>query len=48
MMVEIKEEGILLQKTAHGFENEAVLNPAIIQVENTIYLFYRAVSIGNY
>lgn len=47
-MVEIKKEGILLQKTAHGFENEAVLNPATIQVENTIHLFYRAVSIGNY
>jgi beta-1,2-mannobiose phosphorylase / 1,2-beta-oligomannan phosphorylase len=47
-MVEIKKEGILLQKTAHGFENEAVLNPATIQVENTIHLFYRAVSTGNY
>lgn len=47
-MVEIKREGILLQKTTHGFEDEGVLNPATIQVEDKIHLFYRAVSKGNY
>jgi beta-1,2-mannobiose phosphorylase / 1,2-beta-oligomannan phosphorylase len=47
-MVEIRKEGILLQKTLHGFENEAVLNPATIEIEDTIHLFYRAVSKGSY
>jgi predicted GH43/DUF377 family glycosyl hydrolase len=47
-MVEVKKEGILLAKTKLGFENEGVLNPAVIQHENRIHLFYRAVSKGNY
>lgn len=47
-MVTIKKEGILMQKSLHGFENEGVLNPATIQFEGKIHLFYRAVSKGNY
>jgi predicted GH43/DUF377 family glycosyl hydrolase len=47
-MIEIKKEGVLLQKTQMGFENEAVLNPGIICHEGKIHLFYRAVSKGNY
>jgi beta-1,2-mannobiose phosphorylase / 1,2-beta-oligomannan phosphorylase len=47
-MVEVKKEGILLNKTALGFENEGVLNPAVISDGGTIHLFYRAVSKGNY
>jgi len=47
-MVEVKKEGILLNKTELGFECEGVLNPAVIQEENKIYLFYRAVAKGNY
>ncbi|MDP1725237.1 MAG: pesticidal protein Cry7Aa [Bacteroidota bacterium] len=47
-MIEVKKEGILLKKTALGFENEGVLNPAVISDGKTIHLFYRAVSKGNY
>jgi predicted GH43/DUF377 family glycosyl hydrolase len=47
-MVEVKKEGVILKKTELGFENEGVLNPAAIQEGDTIHLFYRAVSKGNY
>lgn len=47
-MIEVKKEGILIEKTTHEFENEGVLNPAVIRGENCIHLFYRAVSQGNY
>jgi beta-1,2-mannobiose phosphorylase / 1,2-beta-oligomannan phosphorylase len=47
-MIQIKKEGILLSKTSLGFENEGVLNPAVMQDGNTIHLFYRAVRKGNY
>ncbi len=47
-MIKVKKEGILLEKTSHGFENEGVLNPAIIAHNGAIYMFYRAVSKGNY
>ncbi|MFN0030995.1 MAG: pesticidal protein Cry7Aa [Flavobacteriales bacterium] len=47
-MIEVKKEGIILKKTELGFENEGVLNPAAIVVDDKIHLFYRAVSKGNY
>src|SRR5688572_4789396 len=47
-MIEVKKEGILLNKTMLGFENEGVLNPAAILVDGCVHLFYRAVSKGNY
>ena len=47
-MIAIKKEGILLKKTELGFENEGVLNPAVINDNNGIHLFYRAVAKGNY
>lgn len=47
-MIEVKKEGIVLLKTQLGFENEGVLNPAVIMEGNTIHVFYRAVSKGNY
>jgi predicted GH43/DUF377 family glycosyl hydrolase len=47
-MINVKKEGVLLWKTALGFENEGVLNPAIIKEGNTVHVFYRAVSKGNY
>ena len=47
-MITIKKEGILLNKTLLGFENEGVLNPATIKEGNYVHLFYRAVSKGNY
>ena len=47
-MVEVIKEGILIEKTNHGFENEGVLNPAAINESDGIRIFYRAVSKGNY
>jgi predicted GH43/DUF377 family glycosyl hydrolase len=47
-MVEVKKEGIILSKTNLGFENEAVLNPAVIREGNSVHIFYRAVRKGNY
>ena len=47
-MIEVKKEGVLLKKTSLGFENEGVLNPAAISSNNSIHIFYRAVSKGNY
>lgn len=47
-MIQIKKEGILLEKTKLEFENEGVLNPAAMQEENIVHLFYRAVQSGNH
>ncbi|HLF53081.1 pesticidal protein Cry7Aa [Flavobacterium sp.] len=47
-MITVKKEGILLNKTSHSFENEGVLNPAVIREGNSVHVFYRAVRKGNY
>ncbi|WP_269222745.1 pesticidal protein Cry7Aa [Flavobacterium sp. IMCC34518] len=47
-MIAVKKEGILIQKTELNFENEGVLNPAIIRDGDYVHLFYRAVSLGNF
>ena len=47
-MIEVKKEGILLEKTQLEFENEGVLNPAVIRVDDSVHVFYRAVQKGNY
>lgn len=46
-MLKIKREGVVLEKTTHEFENDSVLNPAVIVVENTVHMFYRAVKTHN-
>ena len=47
-MIVLKKEGIIIEKTQLGFENEGVLNPAAIKHDGIIHLFYRAVAKGNY
>jgi beta-1,2-mannobiose phosphorylase / 1,2-beta-oligomannan phosphorylase len=47
-MINVKKEGVLLNKTDLVFENEGVLNPATIREGEYVHLFYRAVSKGNY
>lgn len=47
-MIVVKKEGVILQKSKLGFENEGVLNPAVIISGENTHLFYRAVSKGNY
>jgi len=46
-MLKIEKQGIILGPTENPFENESVLNPAIVQVGETIHMFYRATSTGN-
>lgn len=47
-MIEVKKEGILLSLTDLEFENEGVLNPAVIREGDNVHLFYRAVRKGNH
>ncbi len=47
-MINIKREGIILEKTNLTFENEGVMNPAVIAEGSTVHLFYRAVREGNH
>lgn len=46
-MIQVKKEGVLLMKTELEFENEGVLNPAIIRVGDSVHIFYRAVQLWN-
>ena len=46
-MITVKKEGILIAKTNLEFENEGVLNPAIIRDGDSVHMFYRAVQNGN-
>jgi len=47
-MVTVHKHGIILDKTAHLFEHEGVLNPAVIKVGDTLCMLYRAVADGNF
>ncbi len=47
-MITCKKEGVILKKTELSFENDGVLNPAIIKEGNYVHIFYRAVRTGNY
>jgi beta-1,2-mannobiose phosphorylase / 1,2-beta-oligomannan phosphorylase len=47
-MIEVKKEGVLFSKTDLEFENEGVMNPAVIREDDSVHLFYRAVRKGNY
>lgn len=44
MMLKIKDEGVILEKTDLEFENKAVLNPACVQTGDITHMFYRAVN----
>lgn len=46
-MITVKKEGIVLSISNLDFENEGVLNPAVIRSGNDVHLFYRAVRKGN-
>ncbi len=47
-MIEVRKEGIVLEKTHLEFENEGVLNPAVMRVGDSVHMFYRAVQQGNH
>lgn len=42
-MIQIRDEGIILETTNLPFENEAVLNPTCIEANGITHMFYRAV-----
>jgi predicted GH43/DUF377 family glycosyl hydrolase len=46
-MIKVTKEGVILRKTSLEFENEGVLNPAVIREGDSVHLFYRAVRKGN-
>lgn len=46
-MIKVKKEGIILTKSDLEFENEGVLNPAVIRVGDSVHIFYRAVQLWN-
>ena len=39
-MVHVKREGVILERTSLEFENEGVMNPAVIAEGNTVHMFY--------
>src|SRR5450759_3720691 len=47
-MTGVKKEGILLWNTGLEFENEGVLNPAVIREGDSVHMYYRAVQMGNH
>ncbi|GHT66874.1 hypothetical protein FACS189452_03530 [Bacteroidia bacterium] len=47
-MITVKREGILLEKTNLAFENDGVMNPAVITEGKAVHIFYRAVREGNH
>jgi len=42
-VLNIKSEGIILERSKTGFDNQAVLNPACIEKDGVTHMFYRAV-----
>lgn len=42
-MIDIKNEGLILEKSAFAHENRAVLNPACLEKGGSLHMFYRAV-----
>ena len=43
----IVKQGLVLTKSGAGFEAEGVLNPAVIEHDGSIHMFYRALAEGN-
>ncbi|MBU1005998.1 MAG: pesticidal protein Cry7Aa [Candidatus Omnitrophica bacterium] len=46
-MIEVKSEGIILKSSHNAFDNQAVLNPACIEIDGVTHMFYRAVRQGD-
>jgi predicted GH43/DUF377 family glycosyl hydrolase len=47
-MIEVNKTGVLLAPTRLDYENDGVLNPAVIRIGDSVHIFYRAVRKGNY
>lgn len=46
-MLNLKSEGIILEKSSLDFESKGVFNPACIKTGNTVHMFYRAMSMDD-
>ncbi len=46
-MIDVKSEGIILESSKDGFDNQAVLNPACIERDGVTHMFYRGVRQGD-
>jgi predicted GH43/DUF377 family glycosyl hydrolase len=46
--MKVNKTGVLLTPTNLEFENDGVLNPAVIRIGDSVHIFYRAVRKGNY
>jgi beta-1,2-mannobiose phosphorylase / 1,2-beta-oligomannan phosphorylase len=47
-MINVKDEGIILEKTGAEFESHAVLNPACVEIDGVTHMLYRAVRSGDF
>lgn len=47
-MIQVVKHGILLEKSEHYFESQAVLNPGCLLEGDILHMVYRAVAPGNY
>jgi len=47
LTIKVKNEGIILESSENGFDNQAVLNPACIEIGGVTHMFYRAVRRGD-
>ena len=47
-MIHVTKEGVIIRSSNLGFEHMGVLNPAVMQEQNAVHIFYRAVATGNY
>ena len=46
-MLNLKSEGIILERSSLNFESKGVFNPACIKTGNTTHMFYRAISMDD-
>lgn len=47
-MLKVNRLGVIIRSSGQGFEQDGVLNPAVLQEGDVIHVFYRAVATGNY
>jgi len=46
-MIKVKSEGIILESSQNGFDNQAVLNPTCVEIGGVTHMFYRGVRRGD-
>ncbi|MDD5255389.1 MAG: pesticidal protein Cry7Aa [Candidatus Omnitrophica bacterium] len=46
-MIKVRNEGIILESSLNAFDNQAVLNPACVEIDGVTHMFYRAVRQGD-